>query len=118
MAFLYRSLPFFTAQKPLIFRAERAAFTAATHGFFLAKRLLFLLTTRPCLFFVKCLAVNPPTVFSLVPRSTRTFANFPRAVLLTTFFFMALMAFIAAIAFIAFAIFCKSVAVGRKTKST
>merc|ERR1719271_1243123 len=98
-------MPFLIAENPVIFKALRAFWTAAIHGDFLPLALSFLLTTLPCLFLIKSLAVMPPTVFSLLPRSTMTLAMRPFAILLTDFFFMALIAFIAAMAFIAFMAF-------------
>merc|ERR1719158_1177712 len=68
----------------------------------LAKRRPFLAHDLAVLFLVKEAAVIPPTVFSLDPRKTNTFAILPLAILLTVFFFMAFMAFMAAMAFIAF----------------
>merc|ERR1719398_64377 len=70
--------------------------------FFLARREAFLLTILPYLFLIKSDLFKPPTVFSLDPRKTRTLLNFPFAILLTDFFFIAFMAFMAAMAFIAF----------------
>merc|ERR1719158_1784856 len=70
--------------------------------FFLARREAFLLTILPYLFLIKSDLVKPQTVFSLDPRKTRTLRNFPFPILLTDFFFIALIAFMAAMAFIAF----------------
>merc|ERR1719247_3974421 len=106
LALRYKGVPFLTAEKgtPLYLKAARAFLTAIIQGLALPRALCFLLTTRPCLFLIRSFAVRPPTVFSLVPRSTKTLLNLPRPILLTVFFFMAFMAFIAFIAFIAFAI--------------
>merc|ERR1719316_260060 len=95
-------MPFLTATKPLIFSAFLAFWTAIIQVFFLLSADFFLLTILPVLFFVKEDAVIPPTVFSLDPRNTKTFAIRPFAILLTAFFFIAFMAFMAAMAFIAF----------------
>merc|ERR550514_940860 len=105
-ALRYRGVPFFTAEKPLIFKAARAFFTAMIQGLALPKALLFL---------IRSFAVMPPTVFALLPRSTITLAMRPFAILLTVFFFMAFMAFIAFIAFIAFAIAGRSLEFTRCT---
>merc|ERR550537_242450 len=101
MAFAYRGVPFFTIAKPVTFRALRAFARAWIHGpsFFLPAALAFLLTTLPCLFFMRSFACKPPLVFTLLPRSTSTLAMQPLPILLTAFFFIAFMAFIAFIAF-------------------
>merc|ERR1719420_767295 len=97
-----RAEPFLIATKPLRPNAFLALVTAAIQALFLPNADFFLLTILPFLFLVKEAAVIPPTVFSLDPRKTNTFANLPLAILLTVFFFMAFMAFMAAMAFIAF----------------
>merc|ERR1719316_954896 len=97
-------MPFLTATKPLIFSAFLAFWTAIIQVFFLPSADFFLLTILPVLFFIKEDAVIPPTVFSLDPRNTKTFASRPFAILLTAFFFIAFMAAMAFIAFIALAI--------------
>merc|ERR1719399_1526233 len=87
---------------------KRSAFAFATawiHGDFLAKADLFLLTILPYLFLVRSFAVKPPIVFSLLPRSTMALAIWPRAILLTDFFFIVFMAFMAAFFFITFIAF-------------
>merc|ERR1719240_1437341 len=98
--FLAHDLAVLVATKPLRPNAFLALVTAAIQALFLPNADLFLLTILPFLF--KEAAVIPPTVFSLDPRKTNTFAILPLAILLTVFFFMAFMAFMAAIAFIAF----------------
>merc|ERR1712093_829013 len=101
---LWQEEPFLIATNPLRPNAFLALVTAAIQRLFLPKADFFLLTTLPCLFLVREEAVIPPTVFSLEPRKTITFAILPLAILLTVFFFMARMAFMAAMAFIALAI--------------
>merc|ERR1719449_271298 len=88
--------------KPLIFHDAFTFRRGILPVFFLPSADFFLLTILPVLFFVKEDAVMPPTVFSLDPRNTRTFAIRPLAILLTAFFFIAFIAFMAAMAFIAF----------------
>merc|ERR1712124_50885 len=70
-------------------KARKALVTAAIQRLFLLNADLFLLTTLPCLFLVREVAVIPPTVLALEPRKTKTFAILPLAILLTAFFFMA-----------------------------
>merc|ERR1719449_301247 len=101
------------ATKPFNLRMERAFWTALVHlprpfamNCFLPFAAIFLLTILPRLFLRRSALVRPPTVFSLVPRSTTDLARLPVAILLTRFFFMAFMAaaFMAFMTFIAFAI--------------
>merc|ERR1719235_1479031 len=105
---------FLHAKNPLIFRAARAFLIAWIQGpmvwanLFLARRLCFLLTILPLLFWSKSAFLRPPTVLSLVPLKTVNFARLLLATLLTIFFFMAFMAFMAFIAFIAFAMLVRS----------
>merc|ERR1719174_1840971 len=86
LAFWYSGVPFLIAVKPVIFKALRALVTAAIHGLFLWKALLFLLTILPLLFLNKSFAVRPPTVFTLDPRRTIALALRPLPILLTDFF--------------------------------
>merc|ERR1719336_2873519 len=100
LAFAYTALPVavlpFTAQKPPTLSSLRACFTASIHlfsalfvQFFLPRADFDLLTILPVLFFVSVSLVRPPLVFCLLPRKTRAFANFPRAMVLMRLAFMA-----------------------------
>merc|ERR1719395_359965 len=104
-ALTYKGEPFLIAENPVIFKALRAFATAWIHGDFFPRALLFLLTILPYLFLMRSFEVRPPTVFSLLPRSTMALAIWPLAILLTDFFFIAFMAFMAAFFFMTFMAF-------------
>merc|ERR1719436_2005063 len=59
-------------------------------------------TILPRLFFMSMSFVRPPTVFSLLPRSTSAFASLPLAILLARLAFITFTDFIAFIDFMVF----------------
>merc|ERR1719152_236223 len=63
-----------TGQKPVMPKAFRAALHASIQPFFTPLAWAFLLTILPCLFFMRSLAVRPPTVFSRAPFKTMDLA--------------------------------------------
>merc|ERR1719456_1026325 len=75
LAFWYSGVPLRTTEKPLIFRALRAAWTATIQVFFLPMALLFLLTIRPALFFTRSVFFRPVAVFVIFPKKAWRFAS-------------------------------------------
>ena len=101
----------FIAQKPLMPNSLRAEITADVQlemnlKAFLPCAFCFLLTILFLLFFMRSERDCPDAVFSLLPMplKTTTFANLPRAILLTAFFFIT-RPFIAVFAFATFMLF-------------
>ena len=80
---------------------------------FLPAAFCFLLTTLFLLFFMRSERECPLAVFSFRPLKTTTFANLPRAILLTAFFFMTFIPAFALLFFMLFMVFITDFFIGR-----
>merc|ERR1719321_142616 len=98
-AFLYSSDPFLQAQKPLILRAARAAFTATIQELAFPRWLAFLLTTLPALFFTRSPFLRPPLLLSAFPENTWRLSSLAETTFFAFIAFMAFVAFMAAMMF-------------------